>query len=374
MPRLKNEVAVHLEKARDSAFLAVETYNRPKTSFRSGGYVVMMCIAWTALFHAIFFKRDQKPFYRRKNNRRHFEVVEGDKKAWELSQCLAEFWGGDRPPVRMNLEFFVKLRNKIEHRSMPALDIGIFGECQALLFNFEDLMVKEFGNKYALNESLSLALQFSCLRNENQQSAVRKLHKGLAKEITSYIDAFRTSLSTEQLQDMQFSYKVFLFPKPANHQGGADLAVEFVKYDHSNPEEMARISRAVALIKPPTTTISQAPGMLTAGPEGVPVRIVTDPSAIAVRAIDYDITHPYRQMDLLKRIKVLLPQGTTVTTYDLTAVRHSFDVIKRDDYYHKSMFGSGQYSESYAQWIAQTYATDTGFFLKAREKYYKVHH
>jgi Protein of unknown function (DUF3644) len=169
MARLKQEVALHLEKAGDSAFLAVETYNRPRTSFRSGGYIVMMCIAWTALFHAIFFSRKTKPFYRKKSNRRHFERLDGDKKAWELSQCMAEFWGTEHPPVRKNLEFFVRLRNKIEHRSMPSLDIAIFGECQALLFNFEDLITREFGNKYALNESLSLALQFSSHRNEQQQ-------------------------------------------------------------------------------------------------------------------------------------------------------------------------------------------------------------
>jgi len=66
MARLAREVAIHLEKARESAFLAVETYNRPRTSFRSGGYIVLMCIAWTALFHAIFFKRNVKPFYRKK--------------------------------------------------------------------------------------------------------------------------------------------------------------------------------------------------------------------------------------------------------------------------------------------------------------------
>ena len=93
MLRLKNEVAIHLEKARDSALLAVETYNRPRTSFRSGGYIVMMCIAWTALSHAIFFNQKRKPFYRKKSNRRHFEMLDGDRKAWELSQCLAEFWG-----------------------------------------------------------------------------------------------------------------------------------------------------------------------------------------------------------------------------------------------------------------------------------------
>ena len=106
MPRLANEIRIHLEKARDSAFLGVETYNRPRTSFRSGGYIVLMCIAWTALFHAIFFKRRVKPFYRRKSNRRHFEVLDGDKKAWELSTCTAEFWGRSHPAARHNLDFF----------------------------------------------------------------------------------------------------------------------------------------------------------------------------------------------------------------------------------------------------------------------------
>jgi hypothetical protein len=374
MARLKNEVAIHLHKARDSALLAVETYNRPRTSFRSGGYIVMMCIAWTALFHAIFFNRNTKPFYRKKSNRRHFETIDGDKKAWELSQCLAEFWGTEHPPVRMNLEFFVRLRNKIEHRSMPGLDIDIFGECQALLFNFEDLIMKEFGNNQALNESLSLALQFSCYRNEQQQLAIRKLHKGLAKDIKSYVDAFRTGLSAEQLQDMQFSYKVFLFPKPANHQGSADLAVEFIKYDPNNPDEMARVNRAVALIKPPTTTIAQMPGDLTTDVGGVPVRIVTDPNAIAVRAIDYDHTHPYRQMDLLKRVKELLPEGVSLSTYDLTAVRYASNIVERGDYYHKPRFGSAQYSDSYAQWIAQSCTANPEFFRIARERYREGHH
>ena len=41
---------------------------------------------------------------------------------------------------------------------MPGIDINIFGECQALLFNFEDLLTKEFGCKYAINESLSLCI------------------------------------------------------------------------------------------------------------------------------------------------------------------------------------------------------------------------
>jgi hypothetical protein len=175
------------------------------------------------------------------------------------------------------------------------------------------------------------------------------------------------------LQDMQFSYKVFLFPKPANHQGSADFAVEFIKYDANDPDEMARINRAVALIKPPTTTIAQAAGPLTAEIGAVPVRIVTDASAIGVRAIDYDNTHPYRQMDLLKRIKELLPDGTSVSTYDLTSVRYAANIVEQANYYHKSKFGSAQYSDSYAQWIVESHTADPEFFRKARERYRESH-
>ena len=55
MPRgLPRAVKKCLEKSRDSALLAVETYNKPAIKFKSGGYIVLMVISWTALFHAIF--------------------------------------------------------------------------------------------------------------------------------------------------------------------------------------------------------------------------------------------------------------------------------------------------------------------------------
>lgn len=171
---------------------------------------------------------------------------------------------------------------------MPALDISIFGECQALLFNFEDLVTKEFGAKCALNESLSLALQFSCARNEQQARAVKRLHRSLAKNITLYVDAFRTSLSLEMLSDPRFSYTCFLIPKPANHERSADFAVEFVKFDPTKPEEMDRYSRIVSLIKfaTPTATVNtnQIPGVGDVAP--TKIRIVNNPDAPGYGNID----------------------------------------------------------------------------------------
>jgi uncharacterized protein DUF3644 len=123
-----------LEKARDSGTLAVEVYNKPAVKFKSGGYITLMVIAWTSLFHAVFFKRKLKPFYRKESGR--FVKLEGDYKYWELDECLNQYFKTDTGnPVRKNLEFFIPLRNKIEHRSMPELDASIFGECQAMLLD-----------------------------------------------------------------------------------------------------------------------------------------------------------------------------------------------------------------------------------------------
>ena len=52
MPRLPIEVVANVKKAREAAVLAVEIYNRPATAFRSAAYIVLMVVAWTALFHS----------------------------------------------------------------------------------------------------------------------------------------------------------------------------------------------------------------------------------------------------------------------------------------------------------------------------------
>jgi hypothetical protein len=179
--------------------------------------------------------------------------VDGDYKAWELKECVREYFGAQNSSVRRNLEFFIGLRNRIEHRSIPELDPLIFGECQALLFNYEDVLVFEFGRGYALNESLSMAVQFSRVRHENQLRAISELRSPLKRSVYNYITTFRSTLSTDELNDLQFSYKVFLIPKIANHPGQADVAVEFVRYDPSKPEEMERYERLVAMIKPVVT-------------------------------------------------------------------------------------------------------------------------
>jgi len=246
MKRQPQKVKELLEKTKDSALLAVEIYNKPRTSFRSGGFIVFMSIAWLALFHAIFERKRIKYFYR-KNGR--FVIIDGERKAWELGECVKKHYKDQNNPVRKNLDFFIKLRNKIEHRFLPQLDNDIFGECQAMLINFENLLTSEFGEEHAIKENLVFALQFSSILQERQQQALKiKESKGY-KNVKQFIENYRGYLSDNVRNSLNYSFKVFLIPKVGGHEGTSDVAIEFVKYDPTKPEEMEKYQKFLIGIK-----------------------------------------------------------------------------------------------------------------------------
>lgn len=242
---LPRAVRDQVEKARESALLAVSIYNRPNAHFKTYGYIVMMQIAWTSLLFAIFHRRGVQPFYRKLNSNR-YEMINGLRKAWDLSKCIKEFWGGTSSPVAENLRLFIGLRDRIEHRDVPALDMRVFGECQALLFNFEDLILKEFGARFEINETLAPSLQFSRVRSSEAETALRELLKPLPRDISTFIAEFKSALSSDMTDDLGFSYKVFLIPNVKNDQSKDALAIEFVHYD---PKAKDQYEKLVTLIK-----------------------------------------------------------------------------------------------------------------------------
>ena len=175
-----------LEGSLDSALLAVEVYNKPKTQFRSQAYITMMIIAWTRLLHAHFHRTIGNIYYEKNPNGR-FKIVNGERWAWDLLTSVKEFNKRATDTrisdaTKANLEFFIKLRNKVEHRHLekPDLDALVFGECQALLFNYEDLLLSLFGEEYALNENLVFSLQFSRMRTSGQ---IRSNRMALSRDL-----------------------------------------------------------------------------------------------------------------------------------------------------------------------------------------------
>jgi hypothetical protein len=129
IPLRKGKAKSILESSIDSALLAIEIYNKPRTAFRSEGYISMMVIAWTKLFHAYFQATIGDRYYHKNPNGR-FKTKDGEKLAWELSTCVRKY-GDISEAAKMNIKFFVRLRNKIEHRHInkKEVDVSIFGEC-----------------------------------------------------------------------------------------------------------------------------------------------------------------------------------------------------------------------------------------------------
>lgn len=247
-----------LKQAEDACLAAVETYNRPGIAFRTRTFAVLMKIAWTSLFHAIFYRRRTKPWYVRSGSGRgvRYEKVDGEPKHWELNECVRQFYRDHNPPQRNNLEFMTLLRNKIEHRHHPELDPALYGECQALLMNFEEILVAEFDDHHALARHLDLALQFSAFRPEGQKEALRRLSSSAAKDLLNFIQSYRAGLPPEVLESSSYSVRVFLLPKLAARHNAADLAVEFMPHDPKNPEDMKRLKRVTAMIKEKQTPVA----------------------------------------------------------------------------------------------------------------------
>ena len=238
--RLSRGVKDLLDKSIDSATQAISTYNDPRSSFRTGNFTVLMIIAWTAVTHAYLEREKVNYFYKEKNGR--YKKIDGDKKAWELSKTITEIFD-ETDPIRKNIELFIKLRNKIEHRNLPSLDRELVGESQALVLYFEDWIIKEFGERYALIDTLFVPIQLS-------RSLKRTLPASKdEKSVINFVKNYRGLLEAEVENSQRYSFKVYLIPKIGNHRSSSDLAIEFVKYDSEDPQEMEKYDKAVVAIK-----------------------------------------------------------------------------------------------------------------------------
>jgi hypothetical protein len=189
-----------VKKAREFALLAVSTYNNPFTEFKTHGFIINIVIAYTSLFHAVFEKKGIDYHYKEKDGSP--KLIDGEPKAWELSTCCKKYWQGQTNPELSNLEFLIGLRNKIEHRSLPFLDMRVSGYCQSSLSNFESILSDEFGDKHSLMASLAVAMQLTRSSTQQQEDAIKEFQKANYKVVKEFIEVFNNELS-EDIADSQ---------------------------------------------------------------------------------------------------------------------------------------------------------------------------
>ncbi|MCB1583993.1 MAG: DUF3644 domain-containing protein [Xanthomonadales bacterium] len=253
----KGKTKTTLEASIDSALLAVEIYNKPRTTFRSEAYISLMVIAWTRLFHAYFNNTIGDKYYYKKTNGR-YEIVDGERKAWELSTCIKKY-NKLKPAMKSNLNFFIRLRNKIEHRHIDRREVDalIFGECQSFLYNFETQLIDFFGSEYSINEALVYSLQFSQIRTNKQEKASKSaLSKDLA-DVVTFVEKYRKNLDDKVYNSLEYSIKLIQIPKISN-TNRADAAVEFVKWNELSQEDKEAFEQISVIIKDKKVTVEAA--------------------------------------------------------------------------------------------------------------------
>jgi len=104
-----------LQASKGEARLAVDLQNRSGDERRLEAFILHMTLAWLKLLQAYYDKDGrEKDLYLRDRGRRQ-RTTEGDWWMKSLQTLLGEEYSLNNP-VRRNVEFFLGLRHKIEHR------------------------------------------------------------------------------------------------------------------------------------------------------------------------------------------------------------------------------------------------------------------
>jgi len=210
---------------------AVQIFNNPNVVFKSESFIVLSIIAWTYLLHSFYKKKgiDYRYFEKKTQRKRYDKTKRGSFKYWDLERCLNDSNCPIESIPKSNLKFLIGLRHEIEHQMTTRIDDFLSARFQACCLNYNNYIKKLFGNENGIDKYLSFSLQFSSITEElaNQLREFKDLPKGIA----SYINDFDDSISEDQFNNPQYSYRVLYVPKTANSKGKADKVIEFISSD-----------------------------------------------------------------------------------------------------------------------------------------------
>lgn len=229
-----------LQESRRQACAAIDFYNRSGDERSYLDFVVHMHLAWQYLLQAEC-QRQGQDYSVRDSKGRVVKTKDGDKKTWDLGYCLAWRFPTESEPTRVNVEFFVGLRNKIEHRFQDSLMMATAGQAHAYVINYETELVGTFG----VDHSLSSVLRFPVFVQNLSPSGLKEqlaLRRKLPAGVNSYITSFETRLEKRVRESDRYDYRVLLVPVKGP-KSEADLAVSFIKAEELTEEKRAQMER-----------------------------------------------------------------------------------------------------------------------------------
>lgn len=223
-----------LQEAKKEALLAVDLFNRVGDLRRLEAFVVHMQIAWLYMLQARF-TRDDVDFWHHGPDGRRVRGEDGEFRAWSLRESLAEQFPDPNHPIRRNVEFFVGLRDKVEHRSSTEIEPAVSGRCQALILNFEQTLTDLFGDEEGLADQLRFPVFVSSLTTD-AVAAAKETYRRMPRGVARYIEEFDAATDAETREDQRYEFRVLLVPKTGS-KTEADVAMHFVRLDQLTTDQ-----------------------------------------------------------------------------------------------------------------------------------------
>jgi hypothetical protein len=234
-----------LQSAKNEAVLAVDLYNRSAHERQLEAFVVHMCLAWLKLLQAKR-TRDGDDVFVRDNAGRRRRTLDGD---WQMKPLrvlvAAEFDQGD--PARVNVEFFVGLRNKIEHRHDDDVAALIAGKSQALLVNYETALVAFFGEGEGMADRLRFPLFVSTI-TDDAVKVIKKARRRVPRAVLDYVQDFDAALEPDLAADQRYEFRVYLVPQ-TGPKTSADVAASFVRLEDLDSTQRELMEKMQVVIR-----------------------------------------------------------------------------------------------------------------------------
>lgn len=218
-----------IKLAQEEALLAVKLYNDPYLPRSFEGFVVHMHLAWLYLLQSKFIKNNVEIRIPLKSFKTRFEMIDGEFKYRDLSWMVSQNWiSNPTSGVKANLEFFIKLRNKIEHRYRKVNEIilrQVMGQSHSLLLNFEEEISNTFGLDYSLAYKLTFPVFIGTFTQSSENVLVRLRNK-LPLDIGKFIAKYESDLDPIILQSREYSLTLDVSLRKVNSH--ADMVVNFI--------------------------------------------------------------------------------------------------------------------------------------------------
>lgn len=219
-----------IQKSREAALNAVQTFNNPLTAFKAETFIVLMVIAWTYLLHAYYRHHGvEYRYFSQGPKRRRFDRTKSRSfKYWELERCLNEKSCPVDGPAKHNLRFLIGLRHEIEHHRSAGADDRFSGRYLACCLNYERYICELFGKHHSLSAAAAFTLQF---RDLNTMEAPEEALTPLPSNVAKYLQEFDADLSDKELSSPQFRRRFIFVPVVTSKRAQADTVIEFVRAD-----------------------------------------------------------------------------------------------------------------------------------------------